>query len=548
MATAIDVTRSRRLLDDFQPGTRRKPREFDVERAMLELADAESEKLTQMPTWRTCMDLMMPNRQGFDGQHPGQPRTPQEKFDSYPEVALLEGVGNIIGALCPPGSQWSEVTYGNAVPEARQEAIAKATEKITETVFEKLEQSLFETELHSAVHDLMVSTMFLAIDEGTRENPFIVKAGSLDDCFPVLGASGQVENVYRRCKYRPQDIKRQWRGARLSARIEKLIADKSRERVTLIEATTYEEGRGYRFTVFDPSDKSVIYDVPPDDPLAPSRWIVARMAVRPGETYGYGPAVVALPTVRTLNKTQELGLKARAKLLAPPTLFDTRSGLNPDTIRLGANYVGFFDGAAMQGGTPFLQIPPAGNNEWSIEDVRDYRRIIDRILYAEKVIPPVEDSHGMTAFEVQVRRQIMLQDRGVNVGRLQREIADAVIRRCVYILGKLGLIPPIKIDGRVFQVRPLGPIAQAQRADKATSTLAFVSQLRAAVGDQAAALAVKIEDVGAAVGKEWPGVDNSLLRDEQERAAMQEQAAQVAAAQAAGAGPTLDPTNLPGLE
>lgn len=548
VANIRDALASRSMFAGQEPKRAAPKRDFDPDRALQEIADAESERMNHEALWRSAFNLTMPDRQGFDSQAPGQQRIPQETFDAYPIGSCQRGIGNIIGALCPPGQAWSELAAGSAVPKGEQEKLAKGTERVTEVVFDYLDQSTFSTELHAGCSDLMVSTLFLTIDIGNKERPFKVKSHSLTECFPVEGPYGDIENVYRRYACRPEHIKRNWPGAKISQRIQRMIDGKSREKVTVIEATTFEEGRGFRFTVFDPADKSIIYDVPPSDPLAPSRWIVARFGVRPGDVYGYGPAIIGLATIRTLNKTRELSLKARAKAVAPPTLFDTRTGLNPHTIRLGANYVGMYNGANLGGAQPFVEMPAAVQAiAIANEEMRDDRQIIDDILFADQVVPAVQESHGMTAYEVQVRRQMLLQQRGVNLGRLQRELPDSVMRRCVYVLGQLGLVPELRVDGRIFMVKPLGPIAQAQRADDANSTLAFISQLRAAIGDEAATLAVKMEDVGANVGKTWPGVDNSLLRDEQEREVMQKQAAQIMAMQAAGQGPGMDTSNLPGV-
>jgi hypothetical protein len=530
-------------------------KDFDVAWHLCEIADAEAEKLQHQETWRSAMDLTMPQRQNFDHQQAGQRRQPQQKFDSYPEDAMLRGIGNTIGALWPPGQQWSEVAPGNRVDPKKADALSKGTEKITDTIFEYLDKSLFYTELHTATHDLMVSTMFLAIDEGDdADNPFRVRSGNLDEMTFTVGPTGEAENVYRKYKCRPEHIERSYPAAKLSQRIRLLVEQKSRDKVEVVEATTWEPGRGYRFTVFDPSDKHIFYDVPPTDPSEPCRWIVSRLYVRPGDRWGYGPAVVALSEMRTVNKTKELSLLARAKLHAPPTLFDTRTGINPQTVRLGANYVGVFDGSALQGSAPFYQLPAGGNTDWSTEDMRDSHALIDRILLAEEDIPPADEFRDRTAYEVQTRKQMKLVQRGVNLGRLQREGPNAAVRRCLWILAKKGLLGEIvpevlaeMLKKDLLQVKPLGPIAVAQRAEKAQGTLQFVTALRSAVGDDAAALSVKIEDVGADVGKMWPGLNNSLLRDEQEREKMQAEAAQIMAQQAAGAAPTAQQSALPGM-
>ena len=123
-----------------------------------------------------------------------------------------------------------------------------------------------------------------------------------------------------------------------------------------------------------------------------------------------------------------------------------------------------------------------------------------------------------------------------------------MFRRVVWLLVKHGHIdaPGFKIDGRRFRVEPRGPLARAREAEKSAATLGFVSQARAALGDQMTALGIKVEDVAATAAEASPDVPSSLVRDQQEREAMQKQAAEVAAAQAAGGQPTMADSVLPG--
>lgn len=546
MATAINTASSPSMFAGRRPGKPRESRPFNVDQAMLQIGDIEAERQNHLQTWRSVVNLTQPDRQNFDEQQPGQPRAPQETYDSYPIRATQHGIGNIIGAMTPPEQSWCTIEPGSGIPEDRRGPITKGTEKITETVFDYLGRSRFATEAYSMAADLMVSTGFLVIDAGDVNSPFRVKAIPLSECYPVEGMDGEIRDVYRKYRCRVSHIKESWPAAKLSVRLERILKDKPREKVELVEATVYEPKRGYRFTVFDPADKYVLYDVEPTDPEEPSRWITPRLFRRPNENYGYGPGVVALPTIRTLNKLQEISLKAGARYYQPPILIDSMSGLNPHTVRLTPNSIGLVDGAALQGRAPFYSLPANGVPQWGDMKMLDMRRMIDDILFATEVVPPVSESRSMTAFEVSVRRQQLLIQQGVNLGRLQREFPFAVMRRCVWILAKMGIVPPIKVDGRAFAVRYLGPLAQAQDSEKASNILAFISQARAALGDQAATLGIKIEDAAAIAGEMWPGVPNSLLRDEAERDAMQKQAAELAVAQAGGQAPDLQQTALPG--
>lgn len=546
-AAAYDPMRSRSMFDGMAPAAPRNTAAPDIEHYLEEISDAETERLQHVTTWRSAMNLMMPDRQGFDQQTPGQQRIPQELVESHPIGATMDGVGNIIGAMTPPENDWAKCEPGSGLDEKQREALGKGCEKITEVFFDHLSRSNFSTEVHSTGYDLMISTGFLAMEMGTPQSPFRFKAASLMESLPVLGPDGNLENNYRRYSCRPSWIKRKWPGAKLSSRVAALALRDPRSRIPIVEASVFEPGRGWRFVVFDPTDKAVFYDVAARDADEPSMWIRPRLAVRPGDTYGVGPCVMALPDVRKLNKLEELELKAGAKYASPSTLFDKRTGLNPHTIRLGGNYVGLIDGGALGGDAPFHSLPAPGVPQWSENKEANLKRQIEKMLFADAVLPSADAMKDVTAFAISVYRQQLLLQRGVNLGRLQRELPYAVMNRGVWILAKLGLIPPIKVDGRIFAVRPMGPLAQAQESQKAQQKLAYASAVRNSVGDQAAAISVKVEDIGANAGKLWPGVDSDDYRSEDERAQVQANAAKAVAAQAAGATPTLNQTALPGV-
>jgi len=546
MSAAVDLSQARSRFAGLTPSPKRTAKPLDVNRLFEELADAEAEQHIHRETWRQCMDLTMPDRQNMDGQQVGQARTPVEKFDSYPIKATRRGCGNLIGALCPPEQQWAEAVPGPEIPEDRRDKVAAGLEDISKAVFDYLARSRFATEVYGAGMDLLVSTGFMAIDVGTKERPFVVRSVPMVECFPVEGPDGEIETVFRKYQCRVSYLRRQWPGLRLSSRLAQLAERDPKAKCTIVEASVFEPGRGQRFAVIDAEDKTVMYDVQPTDADEPSRWITPRLYKRPGDRYGYGPLVEALPEIRKVNKVDELELKAGARLMAPPIGLDTDTGLNPHTMRSGPNGVNMINGRGLDGRPPFYPFPQSAIPQWSQISKQDSHALIDAMLFAQEVVPPVSDSHQMTAFEVSVRRQQLLVQQGVDLGRLQYELPFAVMRRCVWILGKLGLIPPIKLDNRFFSIRYLGPLAQAQDADKASSVLAFVGQSRAALGDEATTLGVKVEDVAAYVGEMWPGVPASLLRDDGERKTMQEQAAQVAAMQAAGQAPQMQQSALPG--
>jgi hypothetical protein len=61
----------------------------------------------------------------------------------------------------------------------------------------------------------------------------------------------------------------------------------------------------------------------------------ARYHRVPGEPYGRGPILLALPTIKTLNKAVELTLKAAAIQMLGIWGYRPGGSFNPDTVRLG---------------------------------------------------------------------------------------------------------------------------------------------------------------------------------------------------------------------
>lgn len=547
MATATDVSRGRSLAA-APDKPRRKAKGIDPKRAMDELGEIRVERDLHLPNWRTGFNYTQPDRKTFDGEQPGQSRQAPEVFDSYPVSAAQRGTGNIIAALVPPGGDWCEAASGHLIPKNRREALAKGLEEITETAFNELNASNFSTEVHTMGADMLVASAFMAIDYGDVDDPLACRTASMNEMFPAYDARGNLRAVYRDYECEVRDIREQWPAARLSSSMERKAQDTPRAKVRIVEADVFEAGVGWNFAVIDPGEKVPLFERPASDPTEPCRWIVAGFYKRPGDRYHYGPAQIALPTMRTANKVEELELKSGAKSLAPPVLIDSRAGLNPHTVRFGANMVGVFDGSQLGGGSPFQTLPPSGMPQWSEHKMDRYHAIIDAIFFAEDVIPPVSESRSMTAYEVQVRKQMLLVQQGVNLGRLERELPHAVFRRVVWLLVKHGHIdaPGFRIDGRKFRVEPRGPLARAREAEKSAATLGFVSQARAALGDQMTALGIKLEDVAATAAEASPDISSSLIRDQQEREQLQKSAAEAAAAQAAaGQTPQMAQSALP---
>jgi hypothetical protein len=534
-----------------RPAPQKKRREIPVQQILDEISDAESERNTMMTDVRALYDLTMPNRQAFDGQQPGQPRQPRDKYASEPVRAMRKGSGVIADAMVPAQTEWCEYVPGPGVPKARRESMGKATEHITKQVFSAVRASRYGAESRSMAYEVMASTGFMRIGVGDRMKPFKVRAYPFHQCCPVPGPEGEIRTNHIKSKVRLCHLVDDYPMIRLTPRLSGLYTKNERTEVEIIEATYYDrDAKAWRPCVIDPDSRTVMDE---DEPEPVSPWITPRLSYTPGNVFGAGFGLDALPAIRVLNAQRETSLLAGARIGRPPFLMATETGLNPNTIRLSPNAMGMVNltGLAALGGKPPFWALPTGDPQWNELSSEQLIGVIDDILLATPIVGPLEDIKNVTAFAASVRKNEMLLDRGVNLETLINEWPLQSAQRFLWIMSKLGKLENVDrelvVDGETLAVEAKGPLALAQQSARVNGTLSFVANLRATLGDQATTLGIKVEDVAARMAEEQPGFDNSLIRDEEERAQMQANAAQIAAAEMTQGGPGLAPIQSQGL-
>jgi hypothetical protein len=212
--------------------------------------------------------------------------------------------------------------------------------------------------------------------------------------------------------------------------------------------------------------------------LADSPFIAFRWLKAPGETYGRGPVVKALPDIRTANKVVELILKNASIAATGNWLAEDDGVLNPATIRL-------VPGAIIPkapGSKGLVPLQPAGSFDVSQLVLEDLRRRIRAALLADRIAP---QQGRMTATEVIERSAETARLLGATYGRLQSELLSPLIGRCLRLLRRRGEIPAELPDGTDLRLVYQSPLARVQGRADAANTMLFL-QAAASLGPEAA--------------------------------------------------------------
>ena len=475
--------------------------------------------------WRTiyeeCYEFALPQRNLYDGYYEG--KTPGQNkmgrvFDATAVNSTQRFANRIQSALFPPYRSWCELTPGNQIPDERKPEIREALEVYTNQMFDVIRQTNFDLAMSEFLLDLCVGTAVMLIQPGDEDAP--VRFVPVPQYLVSLeeGPHGTVDNVYRKMRIRAEAIQRQWPDANISERLQRVIDDKPDEEIELTEATVYnisEEIYCYHL-IWSKEEmaEELVYRT-----MEISPWIVARFMKVPGEVYGRGPLVTALPDIKTLNKVKELVLKNASIAVSGVYTAADDGVLNPQSIRI---VPGAIIPVARNGGPQGESLRPlrsASDFNTSQLVINDLVDSVKRMLYDDSL--PPDNMSARSATEIVQRMKELSQNLGAAYGRLITEVLTPIVRRVLFVMDEMNLIDlPLSVDGMQVKVVPTSPLAQSQNLDDLEKVLQF-GEIASQFG-QVGQMAINQEEMLNYIAVKI-GVPQSLLTTAEEREEMVQQ-------------------------
>ena len=214
-------------------------------------------------------------------------------------------------------------------------------------------------------------------------------------------------------------------------------------------------------------------------------YAVSRYEQFPGEVYGRGPAMMILPTLKTLNAQKRVFLK-QGHRASDPVLLTTDDGIVDFSMVPGA----LNKGGMSADGHMLVGTLPTGNIQINKEMMDEERALINdaNLITLFQILT---ESPQMTATEVIERTN----EKGIliapTMGRQQSEYIGTMIPRELDVLSSLRLLPPMPPRLReakgAYTIVHTSPLARAMRAQEAAGfmrTLESVKELVNITGDQ----------------------------------------------------------------
>jgi len=460
--------------------------------------------------WKECYEYALPQREIFNTHAEGAKKNTRV-YDSTALIGTQRFASRLQSTLIPPFKKWAKLSAGTAIPKQYANKIDKQLEQVTDTLFSYINTSNLATEANEAFLDLAVGTGALLLDEGEGDELLKFSAVPLKELIVEDGPQGTIETVFREHAHPARNIKQVWKKAKCSENVKSLLQEKPDELVELIEATIYNHKKKvYEYVIIEAATKHVVFE----DYFETSPWIVFRWSKVAGERYGRGPVMTALPDIKTANEVVRYVLKNAEKEIAGVYKAVDDGVLNPWTINIQPGAV--VPVAAEGSLSPLVS---GGNFNVSELILGDLRDSIKKALFHDQLGPVSGPTKSAT--EVSIRQQELMSDIGSSFGRLQMEFINKLVKRAIDILTRNQKVAPIKVGNQEVEIKVVSPLAQQQDMDEVNKIAQFV-QFAGMVGPEALEIGLDLEAIPEHIAK-LLGVDPTLVRDAEERAAIKQQ-------------------------
>lgn len=491
-----------------------------------------------LPTWQEITEIGMPRKANVNlRRSPGQPQT-ERLMDSTMDHAGSLLAASMHGALTSGSITWFYYRLRGLMIGVDPEA-DKYFEEAGETSYDELRQSNFGAEAHEFYADLgMIGTaaMFMRRRDplpgrpwnGIRFNTLMPGSYCIDE-----NEEGVVDTLYYKFRRSARQAVAKWdpdkKGDVLPRSIYsalenpssadqmfnfvhavfprqdpwltrklQVIPAKRRPWASLFicmdEPRIVEEGGYYKF------------------PYAVSRWTKAS-----GEKYGRSPGYTALPDAKTLNKLVELKLRALANKVYPPMKVRDEGVLG--TVRLSPGALTHV--RDMDAVEPLL-VDRDGVQTGMLQEEK-LQQAIRRVFFSDQL--QLQEGPQMTAYEVQVRYELMQRILGPTLGRLEVEFLQPVVEWTYDTLERANRLPQLpaslaqrlEAKGSGFDVEYEGPLQRAQRLADVVTIQRFLQLILPLVEVDPEIMDNIDTDETVLVAAKDTGVPKKIIRSQQDR-------------------------------
>lgn len=431
--------------------------------------------------YKEAYDYVLPNRRP-GGQ--GVTKAPTQMiFDMTGPNSAMHCAGEIQRQVFPISTPFQCETgplVASQLSTSEKIAWDKRLNNVANFVYPFFKTGDFDTAIHETCTDLTIGTgVLLPLKGPSIEQPVIFVSIPQDEIAIGQDAWSRINYVsWKRMNLGREAIVEAWPKGVFTEEFKKLAKEKPYEEITVFQDFYRLPDGRWRFVAYLEKDGDfIVTETYRTQPIA-----VARFYRWPGEAYGRGPVLFALPTIKTANKAQELALKAAAIQLLGIWGFRAGGTFNPDTVRVGPGEFWPMQSTGGILGPDVQRLDPAGGR-------LDIARMVisnQQSQIREALLDTRVFDDGGTPASASEMALIASQNAKVHLGaygRLNRELVAVCVPRTMEILNEWKLLPNLMSFNELLVTMHINsPMAAALKADELQASVNYYQVVAATVG------------------------------------------------------------------
>jgi hypothetical protein len=501
---------------------------------------AQKERDQFQPLMDEAYQYAIPFRRGIGKGGAGEKRVDQV-FDHTAIDGAFRFAGKLQQDLWPTGQEVYSLEPGAIViDKSQRDQLAGELGKITTVLHAFDDDGDWDMAFHEMCLDLSAGNgamlMNSTADLDKLWDPISVP---VDELLFENGPNNHIEGIFWKRRMSVRVLFATWPEGTFGEVLRDMLRDKPGDEIEVCLDTTFDrqpnarDSRWRTYVWYDKQDEFIFQSETRTNP-----WLTPRYFRVPGETYGRGVVMLAMPTIKTLNTAKRIQLMAAAiAMLGIYTAVDD-GVFNPDHAMLepGAFWKVARNAGSIQG--PSISRFPDPRLDLSTMVLREMEMGVKATMMDQAL--PADTAGAKSATEILERVKRLAADHVGAFGRLVKEVIVPSVKRRVEIAYNRGLIKSeIPIDQLLVRVKVKSPLAiarEAARIERLVQWLQMVLAVTSASQSDPNRIA-KIEEALLTIGRDM-GVPNDLMLTVDERKAYDEKKAKEMAAMAAMAAAT----------
>lgn len=459
------------------------PGGFDQRRHAQRMASAWAVKTTWDSYTREAYDYAIPYRRPTESAF--SPKRTDVVFDVTAIDSTFRGSAQLKEDIFPSaGDGWFKLAFGplarrllrsKALSTGDEIAQQRELQNLTEQIIPHFQTGEFDLAAAELCLDIFAGTGVMLPVRGDALNPVRFVTLPMEECCLTVDGHRKVNGLSWRRKWLITDLLEAFPGIALPQQLRDAHAANS-EADTILYQEFVKEGRRWRCLA-----RLDDITVPPLRTWwrKAQPFVAARYHVVPGESYGRGPVMLALSTIKVVNKVKEMALRSAAINLLGLWGYRPGGAFNPDIHRMrpGAFWPVNSTGGMLGPDVARLDTPGRGLEVANIV-LADERAVIQRMLHDEQT--PGKGKTPVSAEEILLHIQRVKRAYVGAFGRLINEIVPVLIPAVCEILYEQGLLTTeLTFDQLLLGVEVTSPLAASMKAEHLQPLIQYFQILQA---------------------------------------------------------------------